>query len=105
ALPPRRRLPSPPHLSSPVLVLRSVEGRSLEGGVHIEHVLTAPARRIGLVLIGTQSPPVSVGHRVYRNSPQELELAARDVVRRRYTIDERLQVGRIAFTAHLDLER
>src|SRR6187551_605528 len=89
----------------PVLVLRPIEPSSVGSGVHVEHVLPAPGGRVGFVLVRPETPFGGAGHRVDRNSPQETDLAAGDVVGRRHALDQHLEVLRVAFAARLDLER
>src|SRR4051794_36086068 len=64
----------------PVPVLRAVEGLAVEGRVDVEHVLPAPPRRIGLVLVGSPAPLGAARHRIGRDAAQELQLAAGRVV-------------------------
>src|SRR3954470_13949637 len=85
----------------PVLVLRAIEGLSIEGRVDVEHVLTTPPCRVRLVLVRSQSPLGTARHRVDRNMPEVLELAPSRVVGRGDAIDQRLQVRRVIFAANL----
>ena len=73
-----------PHsaLLLPIPVLRAVERRAVERRVDVEHVLAAPAwsRR---ACPGTSAAPTRcAGHRIDRDAPQELQLAAGRVVGR-----------------------
>src|SRR5688500_9439201 len=83
----------------PVLVFRPIEACSIRGRVDVEYVLAAPRRGIRVVLVRSHPPLGRFGHRVDWNTPEEFELAAGDVVRRRHSFDERLEVGRISFAA------
>src|ERR1700738_137037 len=40
-------------------------------GIHVEHVLPAPGRRLRIVLHAALSPVPSIGHWVKRDPPQE----------------------------------
>src|ERR1043166_869925 len=46
----------------PITVLGSIKGGAVALGIHVEHVLAAPRRRVRLVLIRTQPPFVVVRH-------------------------------------------
>src|SRR5688572_13880426 len=88
----------------PVLILRAIERRSSRRRVHVEHILATPRRRIRVVLIRSLAPLRRLGHRVDRNPPEELDLAAGDIVGCRHSLDQRLEGLRVAFAAGLDLE-
>src|SRR6185503_4113694 len=89
----------------PVPVLGAVERSALERGVDVEDVLPAPARRVGLVLVGSHPPFGGVRHRIDRDPAQELELPAGGVVRGADPIHQDLEIRGIAFAADLDVER
>src|SRR5437868_15265505 len=82
---------------SPVLELRSVERGAVVGGVDVEDVLAAPARRVGLVLIRPAPPRRRMRHRIDRHAAQEFQLAAGGVVRRGDAVYQDVEVGWIAF--------
>src|SRR5262245_9225917 len=56
----------------PVLVLGAVEGRRIRGRMNVEHVLPAPTRRIGVVLIRPQTPLGGLGHRILGDAAEKL---------------------------------
>ena len=86
-------------------VLRSVERRAAERGVNVEDVLSAPSRGVRFVLVGAQTPLGAAGHRIDRHPPEELQLASGGVVGGGDAIDQRVEVGGIAFVAEAHLER
>src|SRR5262245_4194717 len=98
-------IPQFTNLVLPVLVLRSVQRRSVEGRVDVEHVLAAPMGRVWLVLIRTQAPFGAVGHRVDRNVAKKLQFAAGGIVRGSDAIHQRLKIRRIVLVGRLELER
>src|ERR1700680_5003154 len=75
--------PEIPKFSLPVPVFGAVERRGGERRVAVEHVLPAPAGRVGFVLVRTPAPVGAVRHRIDRDAPQVLELAPSSVVGRR----------------------
>src|SRR5688572_17783312 len=89
----------------PVLVFRPIEPCPLRRRVDVEDVLPPPRGGVGVVLVRAHPPLGRLGHRVNGNAPEEFDLAAGHVVRRRHAFDERLEVGRISLAAGLDLER
>src|SRR6516225_1819375 len=89
----------------PVLVFRAVKRFAFERRVNVEHVLSAPSRRIGLVLVRAHAPLVATCHGVDRNAPQELQFPPRGIIGGSHPIHQRLQVGRIVLAADLDVER
>src|SRR6185295_4436257 len=80
----------------PVPVLRAVERLPFALAVHVEDVLPAPARRIGLVLVGAHPPLRLPRHRIDGDAAQELELASRGVAGSRHAVHELLERFRIA---------
>src|SRR5256885_1791512 len=88
----------------PIGVLGAIERRTRRLRVYVKHVLAAPARRIRIVLNGTQSPVGLPRHGVHRNLPQKtnLPIAAGAEL---HSLHQSLQVWWIAFTPyfHADL--
>ena len=83
---------------SPIRVVRSIEGRGLRLGVHVENVLASPGSGVGVVLDGLQIPFRSPGHGVHRDAAQEANLA----VGTGANLDgfyERFQVRRVSFAS------
>ena len=54
------------------------------------------ARRVGLVLVGPESPLVTPSHRVKRNASQKPNLATGGIVHSLHALDQRLQGRRIS---------
>src|SRR5581483_5980994 len=73
---------------SPCIVFRAVERRALALGVYVKDVLPTPGCRIGIVLIGAQSPVGVAGHRIDRNAAQEAQLLALHI----HTVDQSLHI-------------
>src|SRR3979411_268895 len=87
----------------PVLIFGSIERLAIEGCVNVEDVLAAPMRRGGLVLIRAHAPLGGARHRIHRHSPEKFQLATGRVVVCGDTLDERLEIRRIAFGAGLEI--
>ena len=64
--------------------------------VHVPHVLAAPRRAVGRVLIAAQAPLRRPGHRVERNRRRRLELDAVHPADLVHALHQRLEIGRIA---------
>src|SRR5262245_27068089 len=67
--------------NSPFPVFRAIQRLAIERRVDVEHVLAAPARRIGLVLVRAHAPFVAPRHRIGGNAAQESQLPPGRVVR------------------------
>src|SRR5215510_16385873 len=79
---------------SPVVVMGlSVERRPVRRRVHVVDVLVSPGIGVRLVLIGPQPPFLVLGHRVDRNTAQELDLLP-EGARLLHAVHQGLQVGR-----------
>src|SRR5579863_5979356 len=84
----------------PVLILGAVERCARRFGVNVENVIAIPGVRSGIVLHGAHSPLGIAGHGIDGNAAQELQFFSADV----HSIDQSIQVRRIAFRANLNLE-
>src|ERR687898_1310428 len=89
----------------PVPVFRAIECRARRSGIDIEYILSAPARRVGVVLVRAQAPFGGLHHRIDWYPAQVLQLSTGDVIGCRDPLDERFEIGWIALAARLDLER
>src|ERR1035441_2537193 len=49
-------------------------------GIYVEHVLAAPALRLGLVLVAAQAPLVLAGERIAGDAPEEAHLGPLGVI-------------------------
>src|SRR5262249_33962595 len=86
----------------PVTVLRPVEGRALALGEDVVDVGPAPGRAVGLVLVAPHPPLVALGQGIQGDAAQALQLAV-ERAHAAHALHERLEVGRIAFAAELDV--
>ncbi len=72
--------------------------------MHVKNITSAPARRVGIVLNGPQAPFRAPCHGVDRNPPKEsLLLPGCAAVLNPF--DECLEIGRVAFAAHLHADQ
>src|SRR5204862_7110113 len=59
---------------SPVFVFRPVQRRAAERRIDVEDVLSAPVRRVRLVLVRPLAPVGALRHRIDRDLAEELQL-------------------------------
>ena len=89
----------------PVGVFGAVEGGGLGFGMHVEYIVAAPGRGVGVVLDGPEIPLGTARHGVLWNAAEETNLLLRagagaDV----HAFNERTQVRWIALAAGLDTD-
>src|ERR1700752_4844266 len=87
----------------PITVFRPIKRGCRRGRVDVEHVLAAPARGIGIVLVGPLAPPGALGHRINRNTAKKFQLASGCIVVGGHAVDKRVEIGRIALAAGFDV--
>ena len=72
--------------------------------MHVKNITSAPARRVGIVLNGSQAPFRAPCHGIDRNPPEKsLLLSGSAAVLDAF--DERLKIGRVAFAADFDADQ
>src|ERR1019366_1798074 len=89
-----------PEFHLPVLVLRAVQSDLVRLAVNIENVLPTPRIRVFIILHGTYSPFL-FSHGIDGDPAQKFYFFTGNI----YTGNQRVEIRRIAFAPHLDLER
>src|SRR5215471_17075193 len=77
----------------PILVLSAIEGDAVALAVDVPHVVATPGSRVPFILVASQPPVGIAGHRIDRDSPDELHFvpAGADDVRGNEALFEDLQ--------------
>src|SRR5262245_37494108 len=82
----------------PVTVLGAVQALGLAEGVDVPHVLAAPARLVGIVLVAALSPFGLARHGVDGDAAQELQLEV-DAAHLVHALHQGVEVRRITLAA------